>query len=144
MSLPFTIRCIEGWCDVTDEVEAANAPWTLARPDGVGVFQFSIATYKNGPSPNPTPEYLLSLLRYFASSRELGELGDVALEDGDLRLAGASFRSGDDFLRVWYVTDGLSFAMVTYTSVWDKQHSELIDCEQMIRTLKFEYDKRVG
>lgn len=144
MSLPFTIRCSDGWWDITDEVEAADAPWTLARPDGVGAFQFSIATYKSGRIPNPTAQDLLSLLRDFASSRQLGESADVVVEDGDLRLAGASFRSGDDFLRVWYVSDGWSFAMVTYTSVWDEQHSELVDCEQMIRTLRFEYEERVG
>lgn len=144
MSLPFTIRCSDGWCDITDEVEAADAPWTLARPDGVGAFQFSIATYKSGRIPNPTPQDLLSLLRHFASSRQLGEPADVVVEDGELRLAGASFRSGDDFLRVWYVSDGRSCAMVTYTSVWDEQHSELVDCEEMIRTLRFEYEERVG
>jgi hypothetical protein len=68
----------------------------------------------------------------------------VVVDDGGLLLAAGSFRNGDDFLRVWYVSDGQSFAKVTYTSDWDEQHSELPDCEQMIRTLRFEYEDRAG
>src|ERR1044071_8328859 len=138
MPVPFTIKCSDGWCDITDEVEAADPLWTLARPDGVGAFQFSIATYQSGLIPNPTPRDLLSLLRDFASSRHLGEPTDVVVEDADLRLAAGNFRFGEDFLRVWYVSDGESFAKVTYTCAWGAQHSELLDCEQMIRTLRFE------
>ena len=137
LSLPFTIRCSDGWCDITAEVEAADPPWTLARPDGAGAFQFSVAAYRSGRVPNPSPQDLLSLLRDFGSSRQLGEPTDVVVEDGNLRLAAGSFRFGEDFLRVWYVSDGQSFAKATYTSAWGEQHSELPDCEQMIRTLRF-------
>ncbi len=144
MSLPFTIKCSDGWCDITHEIEAADPPWTLAKPDGVGAFQFSVATYKSGRIPNATPEHLLSLLRDFASSRELGEPADLVTEDGQPRLAAGSFRFGDDFLRVWYASDGQSFAKVTYTCVWGEQQAELPDCEQMIRTLRFEDEARVG
>lgn len=138
MSLPFTIRRSEGWCDITAEVDAADPPWTLAKPDGVGAFQLSIALYKSGRIPNPTPQDLLSLLRDFASSRQLGEPTGVAVEDGYLRLAAASFRWGNDFLRVWYVSDGQSLAKATYTCADGGEHSELPDCEHMVRTLKFE------
>jgi hypothetical protein len=144
MSLPFTIRCSDGWCDITDEVEAADRPWTLAKPDGFGAFQFSVATYKSGGRPNAIPQDLLALLHDFASSRDLGEPTNVAVEDGHLRLAAGSFRFGDDFLRVWYVSDGLSIAKVTYTSAWGTQHAELLDCEKMIRTLRFANEGRVG
>ena len=143
MSLPFTIRCSDGWRDITEEVEAANSPWTLAKPDGVGAFQFSIATYKSGRIPNPTPQ-LLSLLRDFASSHELGGPQDIVTEDGNLRIAAASFRHADDFIRAWWASDGLSFAKVTYTCVWNEQRMELPDCKRMIRTLRFEDEARVG
>lgn len=144
MSLPFTIKFSEGWCDTTDEVEAADPPWTLTKPDGVGAFQLSIATYKGGRVPNPSSQVLFSMLRDFASSRNLGEPVEVVTEDGELRIAAGSFRFGDDFLRVWYVSDGYSFAKVTYTCSWGAQQSELPDCEQMVRTLRFENEARVG
>ena len=137
MSLPFTIRCSAGWCDITDEVEAPDPPWTLAKPDGVGAFQFSIATYQSGPIPNPTPQVLLTLLRDFAMSKHLGEPADIVTEEGELRIAAASFRQGQNFLRAWYTSDGRSFAKVTYMCAWGKQSTELPDCESMIRTLRF-------
>src|SRR2546428_13548630 len=124
MSLPFSIRRCDGWCDITEEVEAVDPPWTLARPDGVGVFQFSVATYKSGHIPNATSEVLITPLCDFAGSRELGEPVEVAAEDGPLRIAAGSFHHGDNFLRVWYASDGQSFAKVTYTCAWGEQQAE--------------------
>jgi len=144
MSLPFTIGCNHGWCDITGDIEAANPPWTLARPDGIGAFQFSVATYNSGQIPNPTPEVLLSLLRDFGSTHDLGEPADIVLEDGELRMATASFRQGDNFLRAWYASNGRSFAKVTYTCIWGEQQMELPDCERMIRSLRFADETEKG
>jgi len=144
MSLPFTIRSSDGWCDITDEIPAADVPWTLGKPDGVGAFQLSVANYKSGRLPNATSQHLLALLRDFSDSRELGEPADLVTEDGELRLTAGSFRCGDDFLRVWYASDGQSFAKVTYTCAWGRQQAELPDCERMVRTLRFANEKRVG
>ncbi len=144
MSLLFTIRCSDGWCDITAEVEAADPPWTLVRPEEVGAFQFSVATYQSGRVPDPPSQDLLSLLHDFGSSRQLGAPTDVVVEDADIRFAAGSFRFGDDFLRVWYVSDGQSFAKVTYAFAWGARHSGLLDCERMIRTLRFEYEERLG
>ena len=138
MSLPFTIRCGDDWCDITDEVVVADRPWTLARRDGIGALQFSIATYKSGRIPNPTVQELLALLRDFASAYELGEPCDLVTEDEPLRIAAGSFRYGEDFVRAWYVSDGYSYAKVTYTCIWGQQQAELADCESMLRTLRFE------
>jgi hypothetical protein len=137
MSIPFAIDCREGWCDITDEVEVADAPWTFAKSDGVGAFQFSVGTYMSGRIPNPTPESLLSLLRDFAISHELGEPADVVTEASELRIAAGSFRQRDSFIRAWYISDGRSFARITYTCAFGQQQAELSDCEQMVRTLRF-------
>ncbi|HWX21028.1 MAG TPA: hypothetical protein VN578_14100 [Candidatus Binatia bacterium] len=143
MLLPFTIRRSDGWCDITDEIEAANPPWTQAKLDGVGAFQFSVALYKSGRIPDPPSQLLLSMLRDFASSRELGEAADIVVEDGELRIAAASFTPGDEFIRVWYASDGRNFAKVTYTCARGAQQTELPDCERMIRTLRFEDETRM-
>jgi hypothetical protein len=140
MPLPFNIRCADGWHDITHEVEAVDPPWTLAKADGVGALQFSIATYVSGSIPNPSSQDLLALLREFADSHELGEPFGIVTEDQDLLIAAASFRFGDDFARAWYVSDGRSFAKVTYTCAWGEEKDELSDCELMIRTLSFADD----
>src|SRR5215467_4641670 len=118
MTQPFTIDCIKGWCDVTHDVKGDTPPWTLARPDGVGAFQFSSALYRSGPVPAASAAVLLSMLREFADTQELGELTDIVTEDGKLCLAAASFQWRHDFVRVWFVSDGSSFAQITYTCAW--------------------------
>jgi hypothetical protein len=134
---PFSIACVEGWCNVTHQIEAADPPLTFARADGVGAFQLSTALYRSGPFPGASATVLLSMLREFADARDLGEPSDIVTEDGGLRLAAASFRRQQDFVRVWYLSDGSSFAQVTYTCAWGVQAAELPDCEQMVRTLRF-------
>jgi hypothetical protein len=140
MPLPFTIESVDGWCDVTHELEIPDPPWTLARADGVGAFQFSIARYARGAIPSASPDVMLSLLRDFASSHELGEPCDIDTEAGELRIAAGSFRQNSNFIRAWYISDGRSFARVTYTCVFGQQQFELPDCEQMVRTLRFRYE----
>ena len=137
MSLPFTLKWIAGWHDVTHELDSPDAPWTFARPDGLGAFQFSIATYDSGPVPDPSPEVLLTMLREFAASHDLTGESDIVTEDGALRLAASSFRLADSFVRAWYISDGRSCARVTYTCAGEASPSELRDCEQMVRTLRF-------
>src|SRR2546422_11722629 len=121
MKHPFIIDCVEGWCDVTHEVEATDSPWTLTRPDGVGALQFSAALYRRGPVPAASAAVLHSMLREFARARDLGEPTDIVTVDGELRLAAASFRWQHDFVRVWYLSTGPSFAQVTYTCAWGEQ-----------------------
>lgn len=137
MNQPFTIGLVEGWRDITDEVESDAPPFTLARAEGMGAFQLSFAFYQSGQYPDASAAVLLSMLRKFAHARDLGEPADIATEVGGLHLAGASFRWQDDFLRVWFVSDGSNLAQVTYTCVWGGQAAELQDCEKMLRTLKF-------
>ncbi len=52
-------------------------------------------------------------------------------------MAAGSFLSGGDFVRVWYVSDGLSFARVTYVCEAGRETEELADCEQIIGSLAF-------
>ena len=137
MTTPFTIACVEGWCDITYKVEADDPPLTFTRPDGIGAFQLSIALYRSGPAPGASATGLFSMLREFARGRELGELTDICTMESELRLAAASFHWHEDFVRIWYVSDGSSFAQATYTCAWGGQAVELPDCERMVRTLRF-------
>jgi len=137
MLLPFTIERADGWFDITDELEVPDPPWTLSRPEGVGAVQFSVARYERGAVPNASPNVLLSLLLDFASSHELGEPSDIVTEAGDLRIAAGNFRTADSFIRAWYISDGRSFALITYTCASGQQQAELSDCEHMVRTLRF-------
>ncbi len=125
-----------GWFDITDDVPGEDAPLTYARPDGFGALQFSAGRYLSGPVPDPSPESLLALLHDFARSRGLGVATAVCTEVGPLRLAAASFQT-DSFFRVWYLSDGCSIALATFTCESEEASVELPDCEQMVRTASF-------
>jgi hypothetical protein len=133
----FTVVAPAGWEDVTDSLEIEDPPITLARADGVGALQFSIAVYSRGERPDPSPDELLGMVVEFGKSRGLGTPGAVLTRAGPLRIAAGSFLSDDDFVRVWYVSDGLSFALVTYVCEAGREAEELADCEQIVRSLVF-------
>lgn len=133
----FTIEPAPDWFDVTDDVPGDNVPITFTRPDGFGALQFSIASYRSGPVPDAGTNTLLALLHDFAQSRELGPATDLCTEGAQLRLAAASFHT-DSFIRVWYLSDGRSFALATFTCDAEHAVDELPDCEQMVRTLSFQ------
>jgi hypothetical protein len=132
----FSIDLASAWFDITGEVVGENVPFTFARPDGFGALQFSIAGYRSGTIPDPSTDTLLKLLRDFAQSRKLGTATDVCTEVEPLRIAAGSFHT-DSFIRVWYLSDGLSFALATFTCDSEHAGDELPDCEQMVRTLSF-------
>ena len=133
----FTIEPASNWFDITEDVPGENVPLTFARPDGFGALQFSIAAYQSGPIPDPSTDTLLALLRDFAQSRELGPVADLRTEVEPLRLAAGSFHT-NSFIRVWYLSDGRSFALATFTCDTEHAGDELPDCEQMVRTISFQ------
>src|SRR6266404_5571669 len=88
-----------GWFDVTDELEV-GAPFTLARSDGFGALQFSLATYKSGQVPAIGLDQLRQLLADFGFSREFGRGFDHKEVCGPLMVCAESFKTGQQFVRV--------------------------------------------
>ena len=96
-----------------------------------------MALYESGPVPDPTPAVLRGMVEEFGRKRGLGEPSRVVAEPGPPRLAAGSFSWGEDFLRVWQVSDGRNFAFVTYTCAADLAGSELAACERIVRSIAF-------
>lgn len=128
----------ESWQDISDQTETSDTVFTLAKDDGHGALQFSIALYKNGPIPNPSLADLMTMVCGVGEKRQLGEGFDVIEEEGESRVAARSYQWGDVFLRVWYVSDGRNIAFVTYNCDWGEQESEVADCEGIVRSIRFE------
>lgn len=125
------------WFDTTHEIKEHNPPFTLARPDGVGVLQFSAAAFKAGMVPQISSESLHHLLANFAQSRELGRGHDFAFNRKPNLLVAASFDIEERYLRVWYCSDGQSIVLVTYNCQRGQQQIELPDCESIVNSLTF-------
>lgn len=126
-----------GWLDITSEIEDENPPFSLARPTGVGVIQFSTAEYRSGKLPTITLDELCNLLTDFAQSHELGRGHDLSSQEKAFLIRAGSFDMEDRFLRVWYCSNGRNIALVTYNCQRGIQQAELPDCEMIVRNLKF-------
>jgi len=133
----FSLRAPEGWADVTESLGIENCPITLALPEGVGALQLSVARYIRGETPDPTPRQLAEMLKEFGQSRSLGPPNQVTMQAGRISKAAGSFSDDGDFVRVWYLTDGLHFAMVTYVCEMGCESLELDTCDQIVSSLKF-------
>jgi hypothetical protein len=140
----FAVDVPRGWTDVTGTVKADNPPFTLARGDGVGALQFSIALYKGGPAPDSSPSDLGVMVERFRRESGLGEPAALVTEPGPPLLAAGSFAWGDNFLRVWQVSDGRNFAFITYTCAVGEAGPELPACERIVRSIVFREGSRGG
>ena len=129
---------------MTSELADPDAPYTLADPDGgIGALQLSFALYEGGSQPRPSESDLLAMARELGQQQALGTPSEEAIFSEDsLRGAGVSFHSGEDFIRVWYVSDGRSIARVTYVCEWGRHELERPTCEDIIRSLRFPPGRR--
>ena len=137
VSIPVGVRLdlADGWFDITDTLDAGS-PFTLARDDGVGAFQFSSALYKGGIVPTADCEDLTQMLHAFFANRNLGEAVDVVVHSSHPSFVAGSSRK-DGLIRVWYVSNARSFVLATYTSDFDAS-TEVYQCEAMVRSIQFE------
>ena len=81
----------------------------------VGGLQFSVALFQGGRVPAPSRDDLCEMVQHFGAARRLGLPSEAVSETGPLSLAAGSFEFGENFLHIWYASDGLNFAFFTYT-----------------------------
>lgn len=134
----FSLSAYENWVDITDSLHDDNAPCTVAKPEhGVGALQFSPALYRHGPVPSPSIVDLAAMITEFARSHELAEPFAKSTFSEAVAGAGASYRVGDEFIRVWYLSDGKNIMLVTYVCDWDRRHQEAEEAEGVVRSVEF-------
>jgi len=135
----FSVELPSGWGDITTDVEAADPPATVARDDGVGALQFSIALYESGPRPRGDVEELQALLDGSAESHGWTSPTNVTRERSPRSLVAASFQWDDDIVRAWYLSEHGNFAFATYTVCGrvNFEARELCEAEKIVRSLVF-------
>ncbi len=78
------------------------------------------------------------MLDEFALAHTLGDGFDSVAASGTVTVAGKSYRSEDEFIRVWYVSDGCNFALITYVCDWGVRNQERSTVEAMIASFEFD------
>lgn len=138
VSIPdLTIELPEGWFDVTED---PGGPFTLAKPEGVGSVQFSVAKYKGGEHPNIDCDGLQKLLVSFGENRGLHGPNSIRSGAGENFCVAGDFVSEGEFIRIWYVSNGSDVALVSYVTLQpeaDSVATELGEAESIVESLRF-------
>jgi len=127
------------WSDITDELPSGS-PATLARPDGIGVLQFSAAAYKAGALPNIDDQGLQRMLEAFGRERGFGEPKNVVALVGSSTAVCGDHLDGAGLVRAWYLTNGRDVALVTYVSLdrgSDLTTRELAEVVKMVSSIQW-------
>lgn len=134
----FTISVAEGWDDITDILDEVDPPLTLADPDlGVGALQLSPALYKKGAAPHIKPHDLTELLFDFTTKQGWTDPFDRSSDQNGIIIEAASYHSIDDFIRVWYASDGTNIILATYICDWSCRHQESSHAETSVKSIRF-------
>lgn len=132
----------DDWHDVTASLQNNEAPFSLAKETiGKGALQFSPALYERGKIPQITTRQLTELLYEFAAKKILGEISGLVITEGEIKTVGGSFIHENDFLRVWYCSDGKNIVLATYICCLEDVGGELNEGEKIVRSLRFELFK---
>lgn len=130
-----------GWYDITDDLEAETPP-TLARgADGFGALQFTTARYRSGANPSLGTEDLDSLLDSLVSVEPLTSLCKRSVVVGRMGGITQDFSHGQDFVRIYYLTDGNNVVMVTYRCELSDLASasrELSQADAIVASIRFD------
>jgi hypothetical protein len=127
----------EEWCDITGDLDS-GAPPTLAREDGVGAIQFSVAKYKSGVKPSITETALKNMLLDLFKSNQLADVEPAILQGSRCFGVSATSAQTDEVIRAWYLSNGTDIALVTYTGTGDPAcQAELAEAEKLAKTLEF-------
>jgi hypothetical protein len=126
-----TVTLPPGWVDATRELTEGDGPLTLARErQDKGILQISAAE-----SPeNPTADILFDLIEQFAAEHDLGAPTDV---ERSTTVAAATFRTREDVIRVWHLSDGANLALATYVAEPKGHETELAQADQIVRSIRF-------
>jgi len=135
-----SLRLPEGWFDVTDDLEKGS-PFTLGKDDNaLGALQFSVGLYISGKLANIDMDGLSSLFHDFIASQNLGTVKNVEqYHDGILSISG-EFVNPEEFIRLWFVTDKINVAMITYVSTLVNDPSlpnEVAEADQIVKSISF-------
>jgi hypothetical protein len=83
----------EDWCDIAGDL-APGSPPALAREDGVGAIQFSVAKYKSGAKPSITESDLKRMLSELLEAKQVAGVVPEAVAGSRCAAVGAIWTAG--------------------------------------------------
>lgn len=126
------------WEDMSEQLGRKGGGVVLSDSAAdVGALRVSLWMDDERGGPALTSAEMLEMIESFAEQQGLPKPQDQATQESAPALAGASFRDGSTFLRIWYASDGWNVAVFEYTCEWEDRTAQLADCERIVRTVRF-------
>lgn len=137
----FSAMVPEGWKAGRDEVtysEAGeHAPMRFTSPGRRGVLRVSVPWLDADEQPGADPDELDALAREWGLRRGIDEpLTCTAELASGLARAAASYRLGEDFVTVWFLSDGTTLIKASYVCKWDEREADRPAREAMVGSLR--------
>jgi hypothetical protein len=138
----FTVICPEGWLATLDESTYSDpsgaAPVRLLPAHGFGELLVSRPALHPDEQPGADAVELESLAREWGLRRGIDEPLSVSTEvrEGSAG-ASASYRLGDEFIQLWFVSNGSSMLKVSYVCPWSERDRDRAAREALVGSLRF-------
>jgi uncharacterized protein YheU (UPF0270 family) len=103
------LRLPSDWWDITGDLPDGSPP-ILAKPDGVGAIQFSIARHQGGEDPHVDRAALHNLLESFCA-RNGFDCRPQAEGHDNIQVVKSHAVTDGELVAIWYASNGWNNAM---------------------------------
>ena len=137
----FTITLPPGWDDILEDATFSDPdqlpPASFARRGGVGTLVVGVPLVAD-EIPSARPDDCAALVRDWGRRRGQREPLAVHL-DSDARggWATGTFRVADDFVQVWFLSNGRALLHASYVCPWGSEQVERDAREAIVASLRF-------
>lgn len=138
----FSMALAPGWRQTEEEASysdpAEGSRTMFSRRGGEGSLYVSLLPIRPDDPPSESPEHVEGLARNWGRARGIAAplvLTWQRREDGVL--AFAEYKLADDYVAVWYLSNGEATLHASYTSGWRAREEERAARDAMIASLSF-------
>src|SRR5213594_1601429 len=129
------VKLPKGWTDYSEENEGGPTFIRDSSKDP-GPLQVSWAEYQGGKVPNPSPANLEEMSRELGEQQGFGAMVESSNGECDFgRVGTAIFRSAEQRIQVWHLSNGKDFITVTHIGPATPDPDEIREAHEIVRTL---------
>jgi len=137
----FSVVVPEGWKARRDEVTYSEpgpfAPMRFHPPGRAGVLRAQVPWLDADDQPGADPDELEALAREWGLRRGISEPHLCASEVRDgLARAVASYRLKDEYVEVWFISDGTTLIKTSYVCKWDERDQHRAAREALVGSIR--------
>jgi hypothetical protein len=136
----FSIALPAGWSDVLDEATYSDPdqlpPTTFSGQAGIGTLHVAVPLFEDAPGAHPDVVHSMVL----EWGRRRGRPQPLSTsKDSDARggSATATYRIADDFVQIWFLSNGRAVIQVSYVCPWESREIEREARDAVVASLRF-------